>query len=104
MHARIARYEYSGDIQEIAAKAESGLLPILQSTPGFKAYTVITTDSEIITFSGWDTAEQAEAAATTALAWVDENLADDIDLKETIFGDIVIATALGIGTKAGATA
>lgn len=104
MHARIARFESTGDIHELAARAEDGLLPIFRSLPGFKAYTVIQANGEIISFSGWDTAEQAEAAGTAATSWVAENMADDIDHKETILGEILISTTLGISTKAGATA
>lgn len=104
MHARIARYDFTGDAHELGAKAQEGLLPILRSQPGFKAYTVIQSNGEIISFSGWDTAEQAEAAATASTTWVAENIAGNLDLKETMFGEILIATALGIGVKEGATA
>jgi len=69
-----------------------------------QAYTVIQSNGEIISFSGWDTAEQAEAAAAAATSWVAENIAGNLDLKETMFGEILISTALGIGVKAGATA
>jgi hypothetical protein len=104
MHTRFARYEYSGDTQEIAARAEEGLLPIFQSQPGFKAYTIAESDGEIFSFSVWETADQAEAANAAASSWVAENMAGDIDLKETRFGEIIVSTTLGVSTKAGATA
>ncbi len=104
MHARIARYDFAGDAHELATRAEEGLLPMLRSQPGFKAYAVIQSKGEIISFTGWDTPEQAEAAATAALSWVAENAADDLDLKETMFGEVLISTTLGIGITAGATA
>jgi hypothetical protein len=104
MHARIARMEFTGDAHELATRAEEGLLPILRSQPGFKAYTVVESGGEIFSFSGWETAEEAEAAGTVALSWVAENMADDIDMKETHIGEILISTTLGVGTKAGATA
>lgn len=104
MHGRMARYTFSGDAQELARRAEDGLLPILQAQPGFKAYSVIESDGEILSFSAWDSAEQAEAANAAAADWVAENMTDDIDLKETRIGEIVISTALGVTTKAGATA
>ncbi|MBM2822517.1 MAG: hypothetical protein HW413_1263 [Thermoleophilia bacterium] len=104
MHGRMARYTFSGDAQELARRAEDGLLPIFQAQPGFKAYSVIESDGEILSFSAWDSAEQAEAANAAAADWVAENMTDDIDLKETRIGEILISTALGVTTKAGATA
>jgi heme-degrading monooxygenase HmoA len=100
----MARYTFSGDAQELAQRAEEGLLPIFEAQPGFKAYSVILSDGEIMSFSAWDSAEQAEAANAAAADWVAENMTDDIDLKETRIGEIVISTALGVTTKAGATA
>jgi len=104
MHGRMARYTFSGDAMELARRAEDGLLPIFQAQPGFKAYSVIVSDGEIMSFSAWDSAEQAEAANAAAAGWVAENMTGEIDLKETRIGEIVFSTALGVSTKAGATA
>ncbi len=103
MHARIARYSYTGDATELARKAEDGILPILQSKPGFKAYSVTDTGGEIISFSAWESAEAAEAANASIAEWVAENMTG-VELKEKHIGEILIGTALGISTKAGATA
>ena len=103
MHGRMARYTFSGDVQELARRAEDGLLPIFQAQPGFKAYSVIVSDDEIFSFSAWDSAEQAEAANAAAAGWVAENMTEDIDLKEIRFGEIAFSTTLGVSTKAGAT-
>ena len=78
MHARFARYTFSGNAQEIARKAEEGALPIFKSLPGFKAYSIAESDGEIFSFSVWETFEQAEAANIAVADWVAENLADDI--------------------------
>ncbi len=104
MHARLARYTFSGDGQELARHVEEGMLPILRAQPGFKAYTVIESDDEIFSFSGWDSAEQAEAANATIADWVAENLADAVQLSEARVGEIMISTTLGVSTKAGAAA
>jgi hypothetical protein len=104
MHGRVARYGYTGDIHAIARTAEEGLLPIFQSQPGFKAYSVVESDGEIISFSAWDSTENADGANSVAAAWVAENLGDQLDLKETRVGEILFSTTLGISTKAGATA
>jgi hypothetical protein len=103
MNGRIARYTFSGNAQEIAQKAEAGLLPIFQSQPGFKAYFVIESDGEIFSFSAWGSAEQAEAADIVATDWVAENLSGDIELTESHFGEILFST-LGVGTTTGARA
>ena len=100
MHGRMARYTYSGDVQELARRAEDGMLPIFQAQPGFKAYTVVVLDDEIMSFSAWETAEHAEAASAAAAGWVAENMTE-IDLKEARTGEIAFSTALGISTKAG---
>jgi hypothetical protein len=104
MHGRMARYTFSGDAQDLARRAEDGLLPIFQAQPGFKAYSVVVTDGEIISFGAWESAEDAEAANKMAASWVAENLAGEIELKETKIGEILIGTALGVSTKAGITA
>ena len=104
MHARIAKYTFSGDIQEIGRKAEEGLLPIFQSQPGFKAYSVAASDEKIISFSAWDSSESADAANAAAAEWVAENLGDEIELKNVTMAEIIFSTTLGISTKAGATA
>jgi hypothetical protein len=102
MHARIARYTFTGNAQELAQKAEEGILPTFKSLPGFKAYTVIESDGEIISFSGWETADQADAANIAVTDWVAENMAGDIELIESRFGEILISTTLGVSTTTGA--
>ena len=97
MHGRFARYRYTGDAQELARKAEGGLLPIFQSQPGFKAYSVLESDGEILSFSAWDSADAAEAANAAAAEWVSANMSE-LDLKETRIGEIMFATALGVTT------
>jgi len=104
MHGRMARYTYSGDIQELAQRVEDGMLPIFQAQPGFKAYSVIESDGEVLSFSAWDTAEQADAANAAAAGWVAENMAADVELQESRIGEILFSTTLGVSTKAGATA
>ena len=104
MHARIAKYTFTGDAQVIAQKAEDGLLPIFQAQPGFKAYSVVASDEKIISFSAWESAESADAANTAAAKWIAANIADQIELKNITMGEILFSTTLGISTKAGITA
>lgn len=96
MHVRMARMSFTGDIQELAERAEAGMLPIFQAADGFRAYSVAATDDEIWSLSVWDTAEAAEAANSLAAEWVAENLADQITVTETHVGELMISTTLGV--------
>jgi heme-degrading monooxygenase HmoA len=96
MHVRMARYTTSVDPHALIQRAEEGLLPIFESQPGFRAYSVASTSDEIFSFSVWDSAEQAEAANEVAAGWVAENLADDITITETNFGELLLSTTLGV--------
>jgi hypothetical protein len=102
MHGRFAKYTYSGDAQELAARVEEGLLPIFQSQPGFKACSSWRPRTRS-SFSAWSP-PRTPRRRTAAAAWVAENMSgDDIELKTTKIGEILIGTALGVSTKAGAT-
>ena len=103
MHARIARYSFSGDGAEIARKAEEGILPVFRSQPGFKAYSVSEFGDELVSLSAWESADAAEAANALVTDWVAENLADKVQLIDARIGEIHFSTSLGIGTKTGAT-
>ncbi len=97
MHARMARYTFIGDPQDLARKAEDGMLPLFEAEPGFKGYSITSSQGEIISFSIWDTAEQAEAANAVSRDWVANNLGvGQIELKETRVGEILLSTALGV--------
>jgi hypothetical protein len=104
MHARIAKYTVTGDVQELARTAEEGLLPIFQAQPGFKAYSVVDIGGKIMSFSAWESAEAAEAANAAAAEWVAENMAGAVELQATHIGEILFSTALGVSTLAGARA
>jgi hypothetical protein len=99
MYARIARYAFSGDAHELAQRAEEEILPILKGRPGFKTYSLVQSDGEIISFSAWETAEAAEAANPIVAEWVADKLSEDVELKETIIGDVLVATQFGISAR-----
>lgn len=96
MHVRMARYTTSTDPHELIQRAEAGILPIMESHSGFKAYSVAASDDEIFSFSVWETAEQAEAANEAVLGWVAENMADEITVTETNYAELLLSTALGV--------
>jgi len=103
MQARMATYGFSGDGQDLARRAEAGILPILESQPGFKAYTVAIGDGEVLSLSVWDTRANAEAGSEVVASWVAENMAE-IDLINVRYAEIMFSTTLGVSTSAAATA
>jgi hypothetical protein len=103
MQARMATYSFSGDADELARRAEDGILPILQAQPGFKAYSVAIGDGEVLSMSVWETREEAEAGSEVVASWVAENMAEDISLNAVRYAEIKFSTTLGVST-AGASA
>jgi len=97
----MAIYTISGDAHELARSAEEGMLPILQAQSGFKSYSLVVAGDELLSFSAWESEEDAEAASESAASWIAENMADKITLKETRIGEILLGTAIGVSTKAG---
>jgi hypothetical protein len=102
MHARMATYSFNGDGQDLARRAEEGILPILKSQPGFKAYAVAIGDGEVLSSSVWDTRAEAEAGSKVVASWVTENMSE-INLIDVRYGEIMFSTMLGISMSAGAT-
>lgn len=104
MQARMATYSFSGDASDLARRAERGILPILQSQPGFKAYSVAAGDEEVLSLSVWDTRADAEAGSEAVAAWVAKNMAGEIDLLDVRYAELLFSTSLGISTSVGAIA
>ena len=104
MQARMATYSFSGDAQDLARRAEQGILPILKSQPGFKSYAVAIGDDQVLSMSVWDTRADAEAGSEVVAAWVGENMAGDLDVIDVRYAEVMFSTALGISTSVGATA
>ncbi len=99
MYSRLARYGYTGDAHEIARRAEAELLPQYEQMPGFKAFSAAVTDDELFSLTVWDTAEQAEAANTTAANWVSAS-GFDFEPRELHIAEVVLSTALGVTAPA----
>ncbi len=103
MQARMATYKLNGDADELARRAEEGILPILQSQPGFKAYSVAIGDGEVLSLSVWDSRADAEAGSQVVASWVAENMASEIDLISVRFAELMFSTTLGVSTAVGAS-
>ena len=89
-HLRIALYDMtSGTAEEAIEIAREGILPLFEQQPGFVRYEVGSLDNGgIVSFSVWDTADEAQHATDLAASWVKDNLADRITLREQHTGDL----------------
>jgi len=89
-YLRMATYGISkGTFQELADTAKTGMLPKFQQQPGFVRYGLADLgDKTCVSISVWETREQAEAAAQVAATWVDEHIADRIELRTNAVGDL----------------
>jgi hypothetical protein len=92
----MARYTTDADPHELVRRAEDGMLPVFESQPGFRAYSIAVSGNEIFSFSVWDSADEAEAASAAAAGWVAENMADDITPVEINIGELLLSTTLGV--------
>lgn len=90
-HFRIALYDMtSGTAEEAADIARTGILPLFKKQPGYVRYEVGELDTGgIMSFSVWETADEAEAATALAADYVAENLADRMKLRESHVGDLL---------------
>jgi heme-degrading monooxygenase HmoA len=104
MIGRMATYRATGDPHELARNAESGVLPLLQAQPGFRAYSLATDGGEILSLSVWDSRAEAEAGSAAVADWVRDNMSEQIELTDLRFAEILLSTTLGISTSVGATA
>jgi len=77
-HFRVALIDViSGTAEEAIEIARVGLVPIIEKQPGFVRYEVgVLDDGGIISFSIWETAEEADRAVELAADFVRDNLAD----------------------------
>ena len=89
-YLRVAKYKITkGTFSEIADAAKRGMLTTFMEQPGFIRYGVADTgDSTCLSISTWQTRTQAEAAAPLAATWVREHLADRVELRSNIVGDL----------------
>jgi hypothetical protein len=62
-----------GKMPEFLRRAETEILPLYRSVPGFVAYTVTKTgESTAVTFGVWQTRQQAEESVKTSNRWMNK--------------------------------
>jgi hypothetical protein len=111
MVARMTTYRFRVDPHELAKKAETGLLPVFQAQPGFRAFSLFADGSEvqrgpggmgapqlrqIIAITVWDSHAEAKAGIQPAWDWVREHMHDELEWTDTEFVDVLVDTALGV--------
>lgn len=98
MVARIATYSFTGDGQDLGARAEAGILPILKAQPGFKSYAVAIGEGKVFSSSAWESRDEAESGSAAVANWVAENMTE-ISLEGDVhYADVAFSTALEVST------
>jgi hypothetical protein len=88
-HARVAIYTLtSGTIGDVSRKAEQGMLPVFAEQPGFIRYGLIECGNQAVSISLWETEAEASAANAVAVAWVRDNIAQNVRLETAYVGDL----------------
>ncbi len=89
-HLRIALYDLtSGTVEEAVEIARKEMIPLYESQPGFVRYEVGTLDDGgVVSFSVWETEDEAQRAIKLAADWVKENLSERVKLREEHTGDM----------------
>jgi len=89
-HFRIALYDLtSGTSEEAIEIARGGAIPLFEAQPGFVRYEVGALDAGgVVSFSVWETEAEALRAEAVAAAFVEENLAERMKLREEHTGDL----------------
>src|ERR1041384_4852308 len=100
----MATYRASGDPQELARRAEEGILPQFREQQGFRSYSVAIDGNDVLSLSVWDTRAAAEAGSEVAAEFVRTKMAGELELIEKRLAEVAFSTTLGVSTMATATA
>ena len=89
-HVRVATYEIkTGTFQEIADKAQDGMLRTFRDQPGFIRYGLADLgDKTCMSLSLWETRKDADSSVPVAATWVRDNLSDRVEIRSSQVGDL----------------
>ena len=92
------------DVRLAGTDGIEALSAILREFPDARVIvlTTVESDGEIFSFSAWESAEQADQANIAVADWIAENMAGEIQLTESHFGEILLSSTLGVSATAGA--
>jgi heme-degrading monooxygenase HmoA len=91
-YIRIALYDLKpGNYADVVSKANAGLLPLFQASPGFQSFGVSEVDKgSFVSVSTWQTREQADTATAKAAEWAKANSSEQFTLRHNYIGDLAI--------------
>ena len=87
---QLTHYELiNGTFPALAEEARGGMLDIFKTQPGFIRYGLADTGGNTCaSISLWETRAQAEAATPMAASWVQDHLADRVELRSNEVGEL----------------
>jgi hypothetical protein len=91
-HGRVAIYAVTGSSDEVIRRVRERVAPAMQQQPGFGTYQGVVSSETIVSYSTWETAEQAEAASQLLRGLLQETLSDLITLDHLYYGEVVDLT------------
>ncbi|MBL1377814.1 antibiotic biosynthesis monooxygenase [Zobellella iuensis] len=91
MHASIRRYKIRpGAAEELLQRVNQGFAAIISQAPGFIAYYALNAGNDVVvSFSLFDSADNAAASNRLAADWVRENIASLVAGPPEISGGLV---------------
>ena len=84
----------SAEGDAVAQKVREGLVPLLQSKPGFLSFQSIGASEQpgtTVSIAAWASAEEAEAGNQAFAAWADEHVGRHIASRELYNGEATIS-------------
>jgi heme-degrading monooxygenase HmoA len=88
-HFRIALYDVTSGTAEETIDIARGAIPIFEAQPGFVRYEFgALRDGGIMSFSVWDTEDEARHAEEVAAEYTREHLANRMKERQRHFGDL----------------
>jgi hypothetical protein len=96
MFASIRRYRLiRGSMEELMRRVDTGFADQISSQPGFVSYEFMDCgDSEVMTVSAFQTADEADASRELAQRWTRDNLDDfEFTRMEALHGKILVSRA-----------
>ncbi len=93
MYGSIRRYRIrSGNANDIVEAVKTGLVSILEKTPGFVSYYVLNAEANRVTsFTVGDSREAVNEMNRIAMDWVRQNLPDRLGEPEVTAGPLPVA-------------
>lgn len=88
--ARVASYQFlPGTSDEVFARVEQELLPLLKQQPGYLSYEAHRLDNERgVSISTWVSQEHADAAHTVIEMWAEERIGDYVVMVERYMSNV----------------